>query len=36
VRKIENTATRSFGPFQNVPVTPIVIDKAVLLEKKKK
>jgi cyclophilin family peptidyl-prolyl cis-trans isomerase len=35
VRKIENTATRQFGHFQNVPAKPIVIEKAELLAGKK-
>ncbi|MCG6975368.1 MAG: peptidyl-prolyl cis-trans isomerase [Acidiferrobacterales bacterium] len=35
VRKIESTATRSFGYFQNVPAKPIVIEKAELLPGKK-
>jgi cyclophilin family peptidyl-prolyl cis-trans isomerase len=35
VRKIENTATRPLGYFQNVPAKPIVIEKAEILASKK-
>jgi cyclophilin family peptidyl-prolyl cis-trans isomerase len=35
VRKIENTATRPLGYFQNVPAKPIVIEKTEILAAKK-
>jgi cyclophilin family peptidyl-prolyl cis-trans isomerase len=35
VRKIENSKTRSMGYFQNVPVTPIVINNAVIIGTRK-
>ena len=35
VRKIENSSTRSIGQFQNVPVSPIMIDKATVVERGK-
>lgn len=28
-RKIENVSTRTVGPFQNVPVTPVIINRVV-------
>ena len=35
VRKIENSKTRPMGYFQNVPVTPIVVNKVVIVGTRK-
>jgi cyclophilin family peptidyl-prolyl cis-trans isomerase len=36
VRKIESSPTRSVGQFQNVPVAPVMIDKAIVVERGQK